>query len=78
MALQRGLWHLAAPDRCALPRCGGHAGGGGLPRLIANENPYGPSPAARAAALQAVQEGWKYVIREVSALKRQLAEREPG
>jgi hypothetical protein len=29
-------------------------------RLIANENPYGPSPSARAAAELAVANGWKY------------------
>lgn len=43
-------------------------------RLIANENPYGPSPAARAAANKAVAEGWKYAMRETGALKKLIAE----
>lgn len=45
-------------------------------RLIANENPYGPSPAARAAANKAVTEGWKYAVRETGALKKLLAQHE--
>ncbi len=45
-------------------------------RLIANENPYGPSPAARAAAAQAVAEGWKYAMRETAALKKLIAAHE--
>jgi len=45
-------------------------------RLIANENPYGPSPAARAAAAQAVADGWKYAMRETVALKKQIAAHE--
>jgi len=55
---------------------GGHAPSGGLLRLIANENPYGPSPAAREAANRAVQAGWKYAMREVTALKGLIAARE--
>ncbi len=47
-----------------------------LLRLIANENPYGPSPAARAAAQQAVADGWKYAFRETGALKKQIAAHE--
>ncbi|MBT8441089.1 MAG: histidinol-phosphate aminotransferase family protein [Gammaproteobacteria bacterium] len=49
---------------------------GGMLRLIANENPYGPSPAARAAAADAVEQGWKYAIRETRALKKLIAEQE--
>jgi histidinol-phosphate aminotransferase len=45
-------------------------------RLIANENPYGPSPAARAAAERAVADGWKYAIRETGALKKLIAAHE--
>ncbi len=45
-------------------------------RLIANENPYGPSPAARAAAQQAVASSWKYAIREVGTLKKLIAAHE--
>jgi len=53
--------------------------GGSMPsmlRLIANENPYGPSPAAQAAANKAVTEGWKYAVRETGALKKLIAEHE--
>jgi histidinol-phosphate aminotransferase len=45
-------------------------------RLIANENPYGPSPAARVAAERAVADGWKYAIRETGALKKLIAAHE--
>jgi len=47
---------------------------GQMLRLIANENPYGPSPAAQAAANKAVAEGWKYAVRETGALKKLIAE----
>ncbi|MFW2404866.1 MAG: pyridoxal phosphate-dependent aminotransferase [Gammaproteobacteria bacterium] len=49
---------------------------GGMLRLIANENSYGPSPAARAAAADAVEQGWKYAIRETGALKKLIADHE--
>jgi histidinol-phosphate aminotransferase len=49
---------------------------GGMLRLIANENPYGPSPAARAAAADAVEQGWKYAIRETGVLKKLIADHE--
>lgn len=45
-------------------------------RLIANENPYGPGPAALAAATEAVGKGWRYAVREVGALKAAIAELE--
>ena len=45
-------------------------------RLIANENPYGPSPAAREAANRAVVDGWKYALRETGELKKLIAEHE--
>ncbi|UCG73415.1 MAG: histidinol-phosphate aminotransferase family protein [Chromatiales bacterium] len=45
-------------------------------RLIANENPYGPSPSARAAATRAVKNGWRYAVREVGALKADIAQLE--
>jgi len=43
-------------------------------RLIANENPYGPSKSAQAAATKAVSNGWKYAMKEITALKKQLAD----
>jgi len=42
-------------------------------RLIANENPYGPSQAARAAAIKGVEDGWQYAFSEGSALREKLA-----
>jgi len=45
-------------------------------RLIANENPYGPSPAAQAAAKNAVAESWKYAFRQEGELRRMIARRE--
>lgn len=48
----------------------------GSARLSANENPYGPGPAAREALQQAIAEGWKYAFGEELALKKLIAERE--
>ena len=48
----------------------------GMLRLIANENPYGPSPAVRAAAQLAVADGWKYAMRETATLKKLIAAHE--
>jgi histidinol-phosphate aminotransferase len=45
-------------------------------RLAANENPYGPGPAARAAIQAAIGDSWKYPIPEEMALKASIAERE--
>lgn len=58
---------------------GGHRGDGprqSMLRLIANENPYGPSPAARAAANAAVAKGWQYAMRETGELKKLIAAHE--
>ena len=45
-------------------------------KLNANENPYGPSPAAMQAAFEAVREGGAYYVRDtVSRLKAMIAER---
>jgi histidinol-phosphate aminotransferase len=43
-------------------------------RLIANENPYGPSSKAQAAAVDGVANGWQYAFGEIGALRQQLAE----
>jgi histidinol-phosphate aminotransferase len=48
----------------------------GQARLSANENPYGPGPAAREAIQQALTDGWKYSFGEDMALKKLIAERE--
>jgi histidinol-phosphate aminotransferase len=45
-------------------------------RLLANENPYGPSPAARAAMDVVAPEAWKYPVMESQQLRRLIAERE--
>jgi histidinol-phosphate aminotransferase len=45
-------------------------------RLIANENPYGPSPRALAAAEAALAEAWQYPLGRDAALKAAIAERE--
>ena len=42
-------------------------------RLVANENPYGPSPAARQAVVEAAAQGWQYAFSEVGALAAALA-----
>jgi histidinol-phosphate aminotransferase len=45
-------------------------------RLIANENPYGPGPAAREALGAAINDSWKYAFRQEGALRELIAERE--
>jgi histidinol-phosphate aminotransferase len=49
---------------------------GGLIRLNSNENPYGPSPAAREAILASVGEAPRYADETIATLTRQLAARE--
>lgn len=47
-----------------------------IAKLNANENPYGPSPAAQQAAFEAVREGGAYYVRDtVRRLKAMIAER---
>ncbi len=47
----------------------------GVAKLNANENPYGPSPAALKAMMQASQKGAYYVYDSVMRLKTMIAER---
>ncbi|QIL91081.1 pyridoxal phosphate-dependent aminotransferase [Microbulbifer harenosus] len=47
----------------------------GVARLSANENPYGPSPAALKAIMEASQKGAYYVYDSVTRLKEMIAER---
>ncbi len=54
----------AVPPRQDLP---------GPARLIANENPYGPSPKARDAMFQAFDEAHRYAMRAAIELKAQIA-----
>ena len=48
----------------------------GLIRLVANENPYGPGPAARQVLKTAIDDSWKYAFRQEGRLKELVAERE--
>lgn len=45
-------------------------------RLLANENPYGPSPAVRLAIIEAVSSGNRYGHRDAAKLCEMLAEKE--
>ncbi|WGL15039.1 histidinol-phosphate transaminase [Microbulbifer bruguierae] len=47
----------------------------GIAKLNANENPYGPSPAALKAMMEASQKGAYYVFDSVMRLKTMIAER---
>lgn len=48
----------------------------GPARLIANENPYGPSPKAQEAMAEALANGWMYAGAEVRVLRKLIAEKE--
>ena len=45
-------------------------------RLVANENPYGPSESAKQAMSAALSEGWMYDFEDMAALTKLIAERE--
>lgn len=66
---------LGLPGRSAI---GGGATSSGreIIRLIANENAYGPSLAAREALSAAVDHSWQYTFQESNRLKAMIAERE--
>jgi histidinol-phosphate aminotransferase len=73
---------LAAGPGITLAGAGASANGAAygpaahVAKLNANENPYGPSPAAMQAAFEAVREGGAYYVRDtVSRLKAMIAER---
>jgi len=71
---------LAASGLTALvparaPMARGHEQGD-MVRLIANENPYGPSPAARAVLAESIGESWKYAYRQEARLKQLIADAE--
>ena len=48
----------------------------GLARLIANENPYGPSERARRAVTEALPTAWQYPMSQQQVLKKLIATRE--
>ena len=52
------------------------ASAGGLARLIANENPYGPSESARRAVAEALPTAWQYPMTQQQVLKKMIATRE--
>jgi len=57
----------------AMPPAGGAAG---LARLVANENPYGPSASARSAVTEALATAWQYPMGNDQRLKQLIAARE--
>lgn len=63
---------IAAPKATAQPLYGPAPG---VAKLNANENPYGPSPKALKAIMQASQKGAYYVSDSVMKLKAMIAER---
>lgn len=71
-------WPAAGPAQTAERPAGAARSGpsGRTLRLAANENPYGPGPAARAAMEKAVPDSWMYPMAEEMALKSLIAERE--
>ncbi len=52
------------------------SGAPGLARLIANENPYGPSASARRAITEALATAWQYPMGNDQPLKQLIAARE--
>jgi histidinol-phosphate aminotransferase len=69
---------LAGPGAMLRAAAGEAAASGGGPLVLCwNENPYGPSPAARSAISQSIAEGCRYPAdEEIAALAAALAARE--
>ena len=67
-----GLLSSSVQARTETPR----NASGGMVRIIANENPYGPSTKALAALIEAGNESWQYANRRETRLKQLIAERE--
>lgn len=66
----------AAGSAAPLPAAPPAATGRSLARLIANENPYGPSASARRAITEALAAAWQYPMGQDQPLKKLIAERE--
>ncbi|MCL4721034.1 MAG: histidinol-phosphate aminotransferase family protein [Gammaproteobacteria bacterium] len=66
----------ALAGRSAVARQAAGPGPGGLVRLIANENPYGPGLRARQAVSEALGSAWQYPFNHDRALKELIAARE--
>lgn len=52
------------------------AGSTGPVRLVANENPYGPSESAQRVMAESLKDGWMYATSEGRVLRKLIAERE--
>jgi histidinol-phosphate aminotransferase len=75
--LMRPMSSISAPLLGARLAAAPLAGGGTEPMLLCwNENPYGPSPAARAAISRSIAEGCRYPDDENPTLVKLLAEKE--
>ncbi|MBL8630138.1 MAG: histidinol-phosphate aminotransferase family protein, partial [Rhodospirillaceae bacterium] len=70
------LAQVAAQPAFAQQAPSSSSSAGGLLRLSANENPYGPSESAKQAMTAALGEGWKYPTTEMGQLAKLIAERE--
>ncbi|MDP2322996.1 MAG: histidinol-phosphate transaminase [Gammaproteobacteria bacterium] len=72
----------ALAERSALAQAAGFgpvspaSGAPGLARLIANENPYGPSASARRAVTETLATAWQYPMGHDQRLKQLIAARE--
>lgn len=67
-----GFLNFSLPETNAAQTANGQT----LIKLSSNENPYGPSPKARQAIIEAVASGNRYAGGEVVALEKLIAERE--
>ncbi len=76
-AMLGGSAALAGAGLMPLARAaGGQGPAPALVRLLANENPYGPGPAARAALDASAGRAWQYAFRQEQALRQAIAARE--
>ena len=73
LASAMGINSAWGQEICAVPERQDMAG---PIRLIANENPYGPSPKARQAMFEAFDEAHRYAMRASGQLRDRIAERE--
>lgn len=67
-----GFVNFSLPETAAAQTTNGQ----NVIRLSSNENPYGPSPKARQAIIEAVSIGNRYAINEAATLEKMIAERE--
>ena len=67
---------IAAGLTGGMPRRANAAAKAGPVRLVANENPYGPSESAQKAMAASLADGWMYASSESRVLRSLIAERE--